>query len=129
MRGQDFIVKEHADAHLDNIFFKSLRRYDFSVVGRYKAVRKLGPLYEDLHKYNKKFSIPKENKRNLCLEDIIVTIKYLIALVLVQHLTTAEEHCELHLVAFFQKLTGVIKLDSQVVSVGFRPESDFLQRP
>ncbi|MEA3307804.1 MAG: DNA-directed RNA polymerase subunit beta [Elusimicrobiota bacterium] len=80
MRGQDFIVKEHADAHLDNIFFKSLRRYDFSIVGRYKAARKLGPLYEDLHKHSKKFAVPGEKKRNLCIEDIIVTMKYLIAL-------------------------------------------------
>ncbi|MBI4656350.1 MAG: DNA-directed RNA polymerase subunit beta [Elusimicrobia bacterium] len=80
MRGQDFIVKEQAEEYLDNIFFKSLRRYDFSIVGRYKASRKLKGLYKDLAETDKRFAVPKENKRNLCLEDIIVTIKYLVAL-------------------------------------------------
>jgi len=47
----------------------------------------------------------------------------------VQQLTSAEEHRELHFVAFLQKFPGVIDLDSQVVFVGFGPEPDFLQRP
>ena len=55
-------------------------------------------------------------------------VKHSITLVLVQHLTSAEEYRELYFVAFFQKFTGVIELDSQVVFVGSRPESDFLQR-
>ncbi len=80
MRGQDFIVKEQAEEYLDNIMFKSLRRYDFSIVGRYKAMRKLRPLYEELAKSNKRFKVPGEKMRNICLEDIIVTIKYLMAL-------------------------------------------------
>ena len=37
MRGQDFIVKEQAEEYLDNIMFKSLRRYDFSVVAADEA--------------------------------------------------------------------------------------------
>jgi len=80
MRGQDFIVKEQADEYLDNILFKSLRRYDFSIVGRYKAARKLTPVYEALAKQDKKFKVPAENKRNICIEDIIVTVKYLMAM-------------------------------------------------
>jgi len=46
----------------------------------------------------------------------------------VEQLTSAEEHRELHFVAFLQKLAGVIDLGSQVVFVGFGPEPDFLQR-
>ncbi|MEI7482555.1 MAG: DNA-directed RNA polymerase subunit beta [Elusimicrobiota bacterium] len=80
MRGQDFIVKEQADEYLDNILFKSLRRYDFSIVGRYKAARKLTPVYEELARQDKKFKVPAENKRNICIEDIIVTVKYLMAM-------------------------------------------------
>jgi len=80
MRGQDFIVKEQAEEYLDNIMFKSLRRYDFSIVGRYKAMRKLRPVYEELAKTDKRFKVPGEKVRNINLEDIIVTIKYLMAL-------------------------------------------------
>jgi DNA-directed RNA polymerase subunit beta len=80
MRGQDFIVKEQAEEYLDNIMFKSLRRYDFSIVGRYKAMRKLRPLYEELAKSNKRFKVPSDKMRNICLEDILVTIKYLMAM-------------------------------------------------
>ena len=80
MRGQDFIVKEQAEEYLDNIMFKSLRRYDFSIVGRYKAMRKLRPLYEELAKVSKRFKVPSDKMRNIGLEDILVTIKYLMAL-------------------------------------------------
>ena len=80
MRGQDFIVKEQAEEYLDNIMFKSLRRYDFSIVGRYKAMRKLRPLYEELAKSDKRYKVPGDKFRNISLEDILVTIKYLMAL-------------------------------------------------
>ncbi len=80
MRGQDFIVKEQAEEYLDNIMFKSLRRYDFSIVGRYKAMRKLRPVYEELARQNKRFKVPSDKLRNINLEDILVTIKYLMAL-------------------------------------------------
>ena len=80
MRGQDFIVKEQAEEYLDNIMFKSLRRYDFSIVGRYKAMRKLRPIYEQLAKDDKRFKVPTDKFRNINLEDILVTIKYLMAL-------------------------------------------------
>ena len=77
MRGQDFIVKEQAEDYLNTILYKSLRRYDFSLVGRYKAQRKLQPLYDQLPK---KFKSPGEKVRNLTIEDVLVTIKYLLAL-------------------------------------------------
>ena len=80
MRGQDFIVKEQADEYLDNILFKSLRRYDFSIVGRYKASRKLKPVYEELAAMDKKFKVPADSRRNICIEDLIVTVKYLMAM-------------------------------------------------
>ncbi len=80
MRGQDFIVKEHADEYLNEIFFKNLRRYDFSRVGRFKAFKKLNVLYKQLAESDKRYTVPGERKRNLCIEDLIVTIKYLLAL-------------------------------------------------
>ncbi|MDO8804366.1 MAG: DNA-directed RNA polymerase subunit beta [Elusimicrobiota bacterium] len=80
MRGQDFIVKEQAEEYLDNIMFKSLRRYDFSIVGRYKAMRKLRPVYEELARECKRFKVPGDKLRNINLEDIVVTIRYLMAL-------------------------------------------------
>ncbi|KAF0126334.1 MAG: DNA-directed RNA polymerase subunit beta [Elusimicrobia bacterium] len=80
MRGQDFIVKEQAEDYLNTILYKSLRRYDFSLVGRYKAQRKLKPLYDRLNKTDRKFKVPGEKVRNLTIEDVLVTIKYLLAL-------------------------------------------------
>jgi len=55
-------------------------------------------------------------------------IEHRISLVFVQHLPSAEEYCELHLVAFFKEFTGVSEFDVEVVFVGFRSQSDFLQR-
>ena len=88
MRGQDFEAPdEYIKNFLDDIFFKSLRRYDFSIVGRYKAYRKLKVFYENLEKKNEifkerglkaRYKIPSENKRNLTLEDIIITAQYLL---------------------------------------------------
>lgn len=82
MRAQEYEPpKEYIENFLNEIFFKSIRRYDFSVVGRYKALRKLGPLYHDLYKKNeKKYKIPDLKDRHLTLEDIIVTIQYLLKL-------------------------------------------------
>ncbi|HUT85829.1 MAG TPA: DNA-directed RNA polymerase subunit beta [Elusimicrobiales bacterium] len=80
LRGQDFIVKEQAEQFLENLLFDNLRRYDLSYVGRYKLNKKLMPLYERLAKISPKFSIPSEKKRTLCLEDVIVTLQYLLSL-------------------------------------------------
>lgn len=82
MRAQEYEPpKEYIENFLNEIFFKSIRRYDFSVVGRYKALRKLAPLYHNLNQKNeKKYKIPDIKNRHLTLEDIIVTIQYLLKL-------------------------------------------------
>lgn len=81
VRSQEFIVPEQAEEFLDTLLFKSIRHYDFTKVGRFKINRKLLPLYANLAK--KKgfhFEIPSERRRTLSLEDIIVTLQYVIAL-------------------------------------------------
>ncbi|MDR1018199.1 MAG: DNA-directed RNA polymerase subunit beta, partial [Lachnospiraceae bacterium] len=64
---------------LDELFFQSTKKYDLTLVGRYKILRKLKPF---LNYYSKIFncSIPSLNKRTLTKIDIIATIKYLIKL-------------------------------------------------
>ena len=49
-------------------------------------------------------------------------------MLLVQHLPASEEDGELHPVPFLQERPGVTDLDLQVVTVGLRPEPDFLER-
>lgn len=81
MRAQEYEPpKEYIENFLNEIFYKSIRRYDFSVVGRYKALRKLGPLYQKLSDKNDKYKIPDEKNRHLVVEDLIVTIQYLLKL-------------------------------------------------
>ncbi|NLH38711.1 MAG: DNA-directed RNA polymerase subunit beta [Elusimicrobia bacterium] len=81
MRSQEYEPpKEYIENFLNEIFYKSIRRYDFSVVGRYKALRKLGPLYQKLNDKNKGYKIPDEKNRHLTVEDLIVTIQYLLNL-------------------------------------------------
>src|SRR3989338_9597514 len=41
LRGQEFIVPGQAEAYLDNLLFKNLRKYDLSKVGRHKIGTKL----------------------------------------------------------------------------------------
>ncbi len=88
MRGQDFEAPDnYIKSFMDEILFKSIRRYDFSIVGRYKALRKMMPLYERLIEKNEifkkrgmkaRFEIPSKTCRNLRLEDIVVTAQYLL---------------------------------------------------
>ena len=81
LRGQDFVVKERAEQFLDDLLFHNIRRYDLSYVGRYKMLKKLGPLYDMLAAFNsKKFKRPSEQKRTMTLDDVIVTVQYLLAL-------------------------------------------------
>ncbi len=81
VRSQEFIVPEQAENYLDSLLFKSIRHYDFTRVGRYKINRKLSPLFTNLAKKKGfKFEIPSERRRTLSLEDIIVTLQYVIAL-------------------------------------------------
>ena len=81
MRGQDFVVKEQAETFLNNLIFDNIRRYDLSFVGRYKINKKFHKMFELISKYKfKKFTMPSEKRRTLAPEDIIVTVKYLLAL-------------------------------------------------
>ena len=81
MRGQDFIVQAQAESFLDNLIFNNIRRYDLSFVGRYKINKKFAKMFDLISGYKfKKFTMPKENRRTLTAEDVIVTVKYLLAL-------------------------------------------------
>ena len=77
LKTQEFIVQERAQGFLDELLFNSVRRYDFTTIGRYKNLKKLGPIYE-YYKNNFNLSIPSENKRTVVKEDIVATIKYLL---------------------------------------------------
>ena len=97
MRGQDFIVKEQAEHFLDNLVFDNIRRYDLSRVGRYKINKKFDNMFRlckeqkikfayqepgkdgDVTK-ERAFSIPSDSRRTLSAEDVIATVKYLLAL-------------------------------------------------
>ena len=81
MRGQDFVVQAQAESFLDNLIFDNLRRYDLSFVGRYKINKKFAQLFELIKGFKcKKYNTPKDNHRTLTPEDIVVTVKYLLAL-------------------------------------------------
>jgi len=79
LKTQEFIMQERAQGFLEELLFKSVRRYDLTTVGRYKILKKLAPIFEYYEK-NFKLSTPAENKRTLTREDVVATIKYLIAL-------------------------------------------------
>lgn len=81
MRGQDFVVKEQAESYLNNLIFDNIRRYDLSFVGRYKINKKFANMFDLISKFKfKKFQKPADNRRTLAPEDVIVTVKYLLAL-------------------------------------------------
>ncbi len=81
MRGQEFIVPGQAEAYLDTLIFKNLRKYDLSHVGRYKIFKKLRPLLERLaDRKDFKFELSNDRRRTLTVEDVIVTMQYVIAL-------------------------------------------------
>jgi DNA-directed RNA polymerase subunit beta len=81
LRGQEFIVPGQAEQYLDNLLFKNLRKYDLSHVGRYKIQKKLGPLLSQLSEHRgMRFDVPSERRRTLTVEDLIVTMRYVILL-------------------------------------------------
>ncbi len=81
LRGQEFIVPGQAEQYLDNLLFKNLRKYDLSNVGRYKIAKKLGPLFTWLkNRDGLRFEEPSDRRRTLMVEDLIVTMQYLILL-------------------------------------------------
>ncbi|MDE2236716.1 MAG: DNA-directed RNA polymerase subunit beta, partial [Elusimicrobia bacterium] len=91
LRGQEFIVPGQADAYLDNLVFKNLRKYDLSKVGRHKINTKLHHYLWKLaarkditprpeNRKHRGFALPTFSRRTLCLEDVIATMQYLVAL-------------------------------------------------
>ncbi len=81
VRAQEFIVPEQAETYLENMLFKSIRKYDLTKVGRFKINRKLMPFFEALaERKDIKFEVPNDRRRTLAREDIIATLQYLILL-------------------------------------------------
>ncbi len=82
VRAQEFIVPEQAESYLENMLFKSIRKYDLTKVGRFKINRKLLPFLEALaERKDFKFEVPNDRRRDtLAREDIIATLQYLILL-------------------------------------------------
>jgi len=84
LKTQEFIVQERAQGFLDELLFKSVRRYDFTTIGRYKILKKLAPIYDFYKRITENYpkeirlNIPSENKRTVAREDIVATIKYLL---------------------------------------------------
>ena len=79
LKTQEFIMQERAQGFLEELLFKSVRRYDLTTVGRYKILKKLAPIFEYYAKHFK-LTIPAENKRTLTREDVVATLKYLLML-------------------------------------------------
>jgi DNA-directed RNA polymerase subunit beta len=79
LKTQEFIIQEQAQGFLEELLFKSVRKYDLTMVGRYKILKKFAPVFKY---YERKFkmSIPADNKRTLMKEDIVATLKYLLML-------------------------------------------------
>jgi DNA-directed RNA polymerase subunit beta len=81
VRAQEFIVPEQAESYLDNMLFKSIRKYDLTKVGRFKINRKLMPFFEALAaRKDFSFEIPNDRRRTLTREDIIATLQHVIML-------------------------------------------------
>jgi DNA-directed RNA polymerase subunit beta len=81
LRGQEFIVPGQAEQYLDNLLFKNLRKYDLSHVGRYKIGKKLGVLLDALAaRKGLRLERPSERRRTLTIEDLVVTMQYIILL-------------------------------------------------
>ncbi|MDR2676631.1 MAG: DNA-directed RNA polymerase subunit beta [Endomicrobium sp.] len=79
LKTQEFIMQERAQGFLEELLFKSVRRYDLTSVGRYKILKKLAPIFK-YYENNFDLAIPADNKRTLAKEDVIATIKYLLML-------------------------------------------------
>ncbi|MDR1951890.1 MAG: DNA-directed RNA polymerase subunit beta [Elusimicrobiota bacterium] len=79
LKAQEFIMQDKAQGFIEELLFKSVKRYDLSAIGRYKILKKLSPFFEYYAK-NFNMDIPAEDKRTLTKEDILVTIKYLLML-------------------------------------------------
>ncbi|MDR2616450.1 MAG: DNA-directed RNA polymerase subunit beta [Endomicrobium sp.] len=79
LKTQEFIMQERAQGFLEELLFKSVKKYDLTSVGRHKILKKLLPIFQY---YERKFKlpIPKETSRTLIREDIVATLKYFLML-------------------------------------------------
>ena len=82
LRAQEFIAADQAETYLDNLLFKSIRKYDLTRVGRYKINKKLAPIWPigSFSRPGFKFEVPNDRRRTLTIEDIICTIRYVVLL-------------------------------------------------
>jgi DNA-directed RNA polymerase subunit beta len=79
LKTQEFIMQERAQDFLEELLFKSVRRYDLTTVGRYKVLRKLSSVFK-YYENNFNLQVPAESKRTLTREDVVATLKYLLML-------------------------------------------------
>ncbi|MEW6557499.1 MAG: DNA-directed RNA polymerase subunit beta [Elusimicrobiota bacterium] len=76
-RAMDFVSSDQATTYFENLLLHNPKKYDLSKVGRYKINKKLKDVFTEFYK---NFELPKETKKTLTVEDIVVTIKYLLDL-------------------------------------------------
>ncbi len=81
IRGQEFVIPQQAEELMENMFFsKKTRRYDLTMVGRYKIQKKLHLLYEYIASKKSGFHVPGSGRREMVPEDIVATIFYMVLL-------------------------------------------------
>lgn len=81
LRGQEILAKGQAETFIENLFFKTKKRYDLTYIGRARILKKLYLLFKYLaDKKDFNFKIPSGDTKVLTPEDIIVTTAYIIML-------------------------------------------------
>ncbi len=82
IRGQEFVIPAQAEQIMENLFFgKKSKKYDLTLVGRYKIAKKLGLLYDYFaSRKDSHYHVPGENRRELTPEDVVATIFHLVLL-------------------------------------------------
>ena len=77
---QDYLVLEHSEDFFKT-FLGNEKRCDFTHIGRYRILKKYGLLYDDLVSLEGcDFKKVGKSYRGLCIEDILVSLRYLVAL-------------------------------------------------
>jgi DNA-directed RNA polymerase subunit beta len=79
LKTQEFVMQERAQGFLEELLFKSVRRYNLTTVGRYKILKKLAPIFK-YYERNFNLIIPSDTKRTLTKEDVVATLKYFLML-------------------------------------------------
>jgi len=75
LRIQEFTSEATAKLFFETLLFKTTKRYDLSLVGRYKINSRLADVFK-----NHGLNVPPLSRRTVCFEDILATIHYVIAL-------------------------------------------------